>query len=107
MWDMVLTLASTCPGVWDTVNLHKAILPRLWVLLRHAGYGSATITFPAVLPFVALLPKSAMGISLFETLLTATWQGVCAAGDSPAQQAAIDCFVVSTGSCSNSFIFIV
>lgn len=57
MWEALLSFAKAYPGCWSHLNLPKAFLPRLWSLLRHACYGSASASFPALLPLVALLPK--------------------------------------------------
>lgn len=57
VWEALLSFARAYPAGWASVNLHKAVLPRLWALLRHAGWGSAEGSFPAVLPLVTLLPQ--------------------------------------------------
>lgn len=57
MWEGVLRLAAALPESWSHVNVHKAMLPHLWSLLRHACWGSAPTSFPAVLPLIILLPR--------------------------------------------------
>ncbi|KAL4534477.1 hypothetical protein Ndes2526A_g05373 [Nannochloris sp. 'desiccata'] len=114
MWDMVLSFASRCgndgsnkkssssssSSSWsDHVNLNKAVLPKLWSLLRHGCYGSAEGSYPAVLPFINLLVQSgsasfsSFGCDGFESLLSAVWDGVIQLPEgSAAQEAAATCF---------------
>jgi hypothetical protein len=56
MWEGVLRLAAALPESWSHINVHKAMLPHLWSLLRHGCRGSAPTSFPAVLPLITLLP---------------------------------------------------
>lgn len=66
------------PGCWQLVNPSKAILPRLWALLRHGCYGSAAGSFPALLPLLALVPATVVGPSphVLEQLLGSCWTGL-------------------------------
>jgi hypothetical protein len=66
------------PGCWQLVNPSKAILPRLWALLRHGCYGSAASSFPALLPLLALMPAAVVGPSphVLEQLLGSCWTGL-------------------------------
>ena len=66
------------PGCWQQVNASKAILPRLWALLRHGCHGSATASYPALLPLLALMPAEVVGPStnLLEHLLGSVWTGL-------------------------------
>ncbi|KIZ02284.1 hypothetical protein MNEG_5679 [Monoraphidium neglectum] len=58
MWEMVLTFVNAqAPACWQHVSCQKMLLPRLWALLRHGCYGSAVGSLPALLPFVAALPR--------------------------------------------------
>ena len=57
MWDMLLAFLRSYPQAAAKVNWPKAVLPRLWSLLRHGCYGSATTSLPALLPLLTLLPK--------------------------------------------------
>lgn len=92
MWDMVLSLASTHTQAWSSVNLNKAVLPKLWSLLRHGCYGSAEGSYPAVLPLVSLLPTQALGCAGYQSLLNAVWDGLNSVTQGAAQQAAAGCF---------------
>jgi hypothetical protein len=97
MWDMVLSFAS-CSSSWsEHVNLSKAVLPKLWSLLRHGCYGSAEGSYPAVLPFINLIVQnstsSLFGYNGFESLLSAVWDGLLSLViGSEAQTAAANCF---------------
>lgn len=114
MWDMILSFMSNCTHAgsksefpscpsssWsDHVNFNKAVLPKLWSLLRHGCYGSAEDSYPAVLPFINLLVQngsassSLFGYNGFESLLSAVWDGVTSlTGGSAAQEAAATCFI--------------
>lgn len=97
MWDMVLSMVDAVPAAWGAVNIHKAVLPKFLSLLRHGAYGSAEVSFPAVLPFIAKMPESALGLPFFQSLLAAVWEGLGACPEGAAQVAAGDCFKVSGG----------
>ena len=90
MWEAVLAFARAHPSAWAGINLQKAFLPRLWVLLRHGCYGSGAASYPALLPLVAALPQAALGPlpGFFVSLLCALWEGLGEAGGVVAQRAA-------------------
>jgi len=45
---------------WYTrVNIHKAVLPKLWRFLQEGGRGCAAATFPNLLPLLSRLPTEA------------------------------------------------
>jgi hypothetical protein len=113
MWDMILSFASSCGygdgnnaspsssvSWFDHVNLPKAVLPKLWSLLRHGCYGSAEGSYPAVLPLINVLVQngsavssSSFGYNGFESLLLAVWEGITSLTvGSAAQEAAATCF---------------
>ena len=35
MWEMVLAFVKAYPSAWHTVDMHKAVLPRLLAFLRY------------------------------------------------------------------------
>ena len=41
---------------WSRVNVHKAVYPRLWALLKEGGRGCAAGTFHNLLPLLSRLP---------------------------------------------------
>ena len=43
---------------WSHVNARKAVLPKLWSVLRKGGFGNAVVIFPNMLPFLSKIPKS-------------------------------------------------
>ncbi|PIK35556.1 putative E3 ubiquitin-protein ligase listerin-like [Apostichopus japonicus] len=55
LWQTVLVLISKYPVCWSHVNLQKAVLPKIWYLLKQAGKGSAYIVFPNLLPLLSHL----------------------------------------------------
>ncbi|PIK47997.1 putative E3 ubiquitin-protein ligase listerin [Apostichopus japonicus] len=60
LWQTVLILISKYPVCWSHVNLEKAVLPKIWYLLKQAGKGSAYIVFPNLLPLLSHLPSKVM-----------------------------------------------
>lgn len=63
MWEMLLSFAaSQRPACWAAVNMQKAFNPRLLAFLRHGCHGSAAGSLPALLPLMALLPRSVLGL---------------------------------------------
>jgi hypothetical protein len=79
MWEMLLAFVSSQkPDCWATVNVQKAAVPRLLSLLRHGCYGSAVTSLPALLPFLAQLPRSAFALQpllLLDQVLESIWIG--------------------------------
>lgn len=67
-----------CPGHWRHVNMRKATLPRLYALLRHACYGSAAGSLPALLPLLTLLPVDVLGPQpdVLGQVLDSVWTGM-------------------------------
>ena len=124
MWAMVLAYLHAFPGALDQGFFAKAVQPKLCTMLRYnamqidlnlppnqrsdsfahelpvsgrnACYGTAGSSFPAVLPFVALLPPDLQSIKLHSTLLDSVWSGWEAAPDVGSQIAAGQCFEVQT-----------
>lgn len=90
MWDMVLAFMRTCPDCWAHVNAAKAVLPRLCAMLRHGAFGSADVTYPALLPLLSLLPWTltpAGPANQAAMLLDALWQGLRSDTVAPAPRA--------------------
>ena len=79
MWEMLLVFVSSQkPDCWATVNVQKAVVPRLLSLLRHGCYGSAVTSLPALLPFLAQLPCAAFALQpllLLDQVLESIWIG--------------------------------
>ena len=42
---------------WKQVNVRKAVLPKLWSVLKNGGSGCATVIFPNLLPFLSKVPS--------------------------------------------------
>ncbi|GLI62907.1 hypothetical protein VaNZ11_005740 [Volvox africanus] len=78
MWEAVLTYGKACPDAWRHVNLRKMLLPRLYSLLRHGCYGSATVSLAALLPLLPLLPPGSLGPDphVVVSVLDAVWDGM-------------------------------
>jgi hypothetical protein len=79
MWEMLLVFVSSQkPDCWSSVNVQKAVVPRLLSLLRHGCYGSAVTSLPALLPFLAQLPRAAFALQpllLLDQVLESIWIG--------------------------------
>ena len=39
------------------MNIHKAVLPKMWFVLKDGGAGSADLIYPNLLPLIDLLPE--------------------------------------------------
>jgi hypothetical protein len=50
MWKTTLLLLSTLPNWFEYVNVQKALLPGLWVLLDNGGFGNTKVVYPCLLP---------------------------------------------------------
>ncbi|XP_071800460.1 E3 ubiquitin-protein ligase listerin-like isoform X2 [Asterias amurensis] len=61
LWESVLFVISTFPNCWTHVNMRKAVLPKLWVMLRNGGSGSATVIYPNLLPLLSHIPAEVIG----------------------------------------------
>jgi hypothetical protein len=93
MWEMLLAfITSQQPDCWTHINMQKAFAPRLLALLRHACYGSAATSLPALLPLVTLLPRQLPGFQpllLLDGVLEAVWAGLQQCAGNQAARAAI------------------
>ncbi|GAX79187.1 hypothetical protein CEUSTIGMA_g6627.t1 [Chlamydomonas eustigma] len=78
MWEMVLTFLKAYPSAWSHTHVRKVFLPRLRAFLKSACYGSASSSFPALLPLLTLMPSTMLGpepdVPLL--LLEAVWEGL-------------------------------
>ncbi|XP_071956221.1 E3 ubiquitin-protein ligase listerin-like [Antedon mediterranea] len=61
LWHAALLIITTYPKCWSHVNMRKAVLPKLWVLLKSGGKGSATVIYPNLLPLLSQLPAATFG----------------------------------------------
>ncbi|KAJ1488838.1 hypothetical protein T484DRAFT_3584532 [Baffinella frigidus] len=58
MWEAVLTFVKTYPQALSLVDVSKAVLPRLFALIRAGAHGSASESFPCLAPLLLLLASS-------------------------------------------------
>lgn len=95
MWEMVLAFVKAYPSAWHAVDMRKAVLPRLLAFLRSGCYGSGSSSFPAVLPFLHLLPKGLLGPEprVGIDTLEALWAGCAAQPPGQGREAAAAAFV--------------
>ena len=54
MWECLLVFFRAFPGVLAAMDMSKAVLPRLFTLIRSGAYGSAVGTFSFLVPFAQL-----------------------------------------------------
>ena len=63
MWECLLIFCRTFPSALAAMDLSKAVLPRLFTLVKGGAYGSAVESFPCLVPFATLCrcpPRSAL-----------------------------------------------
>eukprot|EP00794_Sanderia_malayensis_P000162 gene162-774_t len=61
LWESCLHIVNDIEDCWERVNARKAVLPKLWSILRAGGHGNATIIFPNILPFLSKIPSMVFG----------------------------------------------
>ncbi|XP_014677564.1 PREDICTED: E3 ubiquitin-protein ligase listerin-like [Priapulus caudatus] len=64
-WDAVLHVVDVVQDCWSQVNVRKAVLPKLWTVLRSGAGGNAADVFPSLLPFLSRLPPEVLGEGLW------------------------------------------
>jgi hypothetical protein len=58
MWDLVLNYMKVFPQSWEHIDYNQLVFPKLWALLSSGAYGSVEQTYPFMLPFLSLIPKT-------------------------------------------------
>uniref|UniRef100_A0A8K9V8X2 E3 ubiquitin-protein ligase listerin n=1 Tax=Oncorhynchus mykiss TaxID=8022 RepID=A0A8K9V8X2_ONCMY len=100
LWEAVLHTLSTLTDCWSHVNAGKAVLPKLWSLLKDGGKGLATALHPNLLPLISKLPSEVTtpNLDFYTTFCSCLIQGLSSerAVSSPSESAAI---VVSAVEC--------
>uniref|UniRef100_A0A673YTB1 E3 ubiquitin-protein ligase listerin n=1 Tax=Salmo trutta TaxID=8032 RepID=A0A673YTB1_SALTR len=100
LWEAVLHTLSTLTDCWSHVNARKAVLPKLWSLLKDGGKGLATALHPNLLPLISKLPTEVTtpNLDFYTTFYSCLIQGLSSerAVSSPSESAAI---VVSAVEC--------
>uniref|UniRef100_A0A7I4A3R4 E3 ubiquitin-protein ligase listerin n=1 Tax=Physcomitrium patens TaxID=3218 RepID=A0A7I4A3R4_PHYPA len=78
MWDMILLFSKNIPQAWGCSSIRKAVLPKFWEFLRHGCFGSQQISYPYILPFLALLSPQFLAPpqDFFLEFFGSLWQGV-------------------------------
>ncbi|XP_069746128.1 E3 ubiquitin-protein ligase listerin isoform X2 [Narcine bancroftii] len=57
VWAATLYVLSCIEDCWTHVNAKKAVLPKLWTVLKEGGQGHAVVIYPSLLPFFSKLPE--------------------------------------------------
>ena len=83
------TLSAYPPGILLTADVCDRLM-KAQFCCRNACYGSAEVSFPAVLPYIAKMPKDLLGPdpSVISQLLASIWHGWEVAGTQGAARAA-------------------
>ncbi|KAL3829039.1 hypothetical protein ACJIZ3_017841 [Penstemon smallii] len=76
MWDTVLLFTKRFPESWNTVNVQKTILSRLWNFLKNGCFGSQQVSYPALVMFLETVPPKAIaGDKFFLDFFKNLWAG--------------------------------
>jgi hypothetical protein len=76
IWAAILHLSKHAPAAWNHVDAERWILPRGLACLRAGAYGSGSATYPAVLPWLSVLPRHLLTPEFAAELCTALWQPI-------------------------------
>ena len=62
LWQAVLLFCKSEAGAagWAAVDAEKTVWPALWQLVRHGGHAGGCTTYRAMLPFLSVIPGSAV-----------------------------------------------
>ncbi|KAI8815800.1 uncharacterized protein EV422DRAFT_341201 [Fimicolochytrium jonesii] len=75
LWNAVLTFLKTFPEAWMLASEKKPLFPKLYTFLRNGCYGSASLSYPCLLPLIAIV-KIPEVPEVANDLLTAIWAGL-------------------------------
>ncbi|KAL6076582.1 listerin E3 ubiquitin protein ligase 1, variant 2 [Balamuthia mandrillaris] len=78
MWTCLLTFLKRFPQSWKQVNPRKHVWPRLWTFLRGGTFGSASSSYPSLLPFLSLIPAEEIGTTtdFYKEFFSNLWKGL-------------------------------
>ncbi|EDO46720.1 predicted protein [Nematostella vectensis] len=91
LWDAILSVLQSVPDCWEQVNIRKAVLPKLWSLLKNGGSGNASAIFPNLLPFISKLPAQVLVGGFYRELFPSMRTGLSCERvvSSPTQRAVV------------------
>lgn len=75
LWECVLIFMKNFPQSWDLVQPQKQIFPRIFSFLEHSSYGSGSVTFPSLLPYVNFIPSQIIDENFYYKFLSSLWKG--------------------------------
>ncbi|GLT26789.1 hypothetical protein SLA2020_018310 [Shorea laevis] len=99
MWDAILLFCKRFPDSWNSVNIQKTVLNRLWHFLRNRCFGSQQVSYPALVLFLDIIPAKAIaGEKFFLDFFHNFWAGRNPVHSSSSDQLAFfqalkECFV--------------
>ncbi|KAJ3043585.1 listerin E3 ubiquitin protein ligase 1 [Rhizophlyctis rosea] len=77
MWEALVTFLRTFGTAWDVASQKKPVLPKLSTFLKNGAYGSISITYPSLLPFLSVMPVEVISDAAFQKeFLTNFWTGL-------------------------------
>ncbi|CAN8253175.1 unnamed protein product [Cochlearia groenlandica] len=74
MWEAVLLFSRKFPQSWASLNIHKSVLNHLWQFLKNGCFGSAWVSYPALILFLEVMPTQTVEadkffVNFFKSLL--------------------------------------
>ncbi|KAJ3014496.1 listerin E3 ubiquitin protein ligase 1, partial [Thoreauomyces humboldtii] len=77
MWESLLLFTRAFPESWVIASRKKPLLAKLYTFLQNAAYGSASVTYPSLLPLIAHLSPELLASQEFQTgFFPAVWSGL-------------------------------
>lgn len=76
LWNALLSFITAFPAAWDNVDARKHVFPRLYAFLRAGVYGTYLVSYPSLLPFISLIPRSLSTVPFFRDFFASLWKGL-------------------------------
>lgn len=61
VWALIVLIQTKFDNWWKNCNMEKAVLPKLWKILKAGGGGNASVIFPHLLPLISKFSSQTMG----------------------------------------------
>jgi hypothetical protein len=57
LWrESLFTLSKSFPNSWETINIKKDFLPKLYTTLKNAAYGAPVALYENFVKFISIFP---------------------------------------------------
>ncbi|KAF9430363.1 hypothetical protein BGZ94_007186 [Podila epigama] len=82
LWDAVLVFTKAFPQSWTITADKKPTMTLFFSFLKHAGYGSSTVTYRSILPLIStwaddsVLGKNGTGFPFVKDFFDNFWRGI-------------------------------